>query len=215
MSENSKTGPVYVIDDDPDVRDSLRVRLETAGYDVRLYETASAFLKEYEPGVGCLILDLHLTDISGLELQRLLKERSETLPVIMVTAYPELAKAVEAMKLGAFDFIEKPFDDQVLLAGIEQALVRSERDREMAAMRDEAVARLESLTARERDVLVRVFSGASSRSIAKTLGISQRTVEVHRANIMRKVNVQNLAELLQLASRAGLHWERPLPPSRH
>ena len=119
------------------------------------------------------------------------------------------------MKLGAFDFIEKPFADQVLLAGIEQALVRSERDREMAAMRDEAVARLESLTARERDVLVRVFSGASSRSIAKTLGISQRTVEVHRANIMRKVNVQNLAELLQLASRAGLHWERPLPPSRH
>ena len=94
MSENSKTGPVYVIDDDPDVRDSLRVRLETAGYDVRLYETASAFVKEYEPGVGCLILDLHLTDISGLELQRLLKERSETLPVIMVTAYPELAKAV-------------------------------------------------------------------------------------------------------------------------
>jgi len=204
MSDMTDRGLVYIVDDDPDVRESLSIRLKTAGYTTKAFATAREFLAGYVPGAGCLILDLHLPDIDGLELQRHLTDNSKALPVIVITAYPELAIAVEAMKLGALDFIAKPFDDEILLARVAQALEKSQAAFEDAILRSDARTRLESLTAREKQVLARVASGASSRMIASDLGISQRTVEVHRANIMHKAKVQNLAELLQLASWAGL-----------
>lgn len=202
-------GPVYIVDDDKDLSDSLKIRLEANDLEVRTFATASAFMSEQITDGGCVVLDLRLPDLNGLEVQRWLAARFEALPVIIVTAFANVSVAIQAMKLGAFDFIEKPFESEELVTAVFRALARSEKVHEVAALREEAESRLDSLTARESEVLARVFSGASSRMIAEALGISQRTVEVHRANIMRKLQVQNLAELLRLASRAGFSWSDP------
>ena len=166
----------------------------------------------YAQGLGCLVLHLRLPEMDGLELQRYLNEQPNKLPVIVITAFPELAApqlaaAVKSMKLGAIDFIKKPFNDEVLMADIAKALARSESDNEKFVLREDAKLRLDSLTARENEILAHVFSGESNRSIAEKLGISQRTVETHRANIMNRTHAKNLAELLLMASRVDLHWK--------
>ena len=198
------SAPVFVIDDDPAVLELLGALLATAGFEVRTYPSASAFLEVERPVSGCLIIDVKMPEIGGLELQQRLQDIADLLPIIFVTAFPEIGQAVEAMKRGAVDFIAKPYDDEMLLAAVARALVRSKQARETAIARQQATTRLEALTAREREVLQKVAAGASSRMIAEELGISQRTVEVHRANMMHKAKAQNLAELLNLANLAGV-----------
>jgi len=198
---------VYIIDDDFSVLDSLTILLQTEGYKVIAFRSARAFLEGVKPEAGCLILDLKMPEMTGLELQERLTAESTILPIVIITAYGEVRSAVEAMKLGAFDFIEKPFDDKVLLRTVGNALESGRLEREKLVARRQAEERLASLSAREMEVLDMVASGSSSKLIGENLGISRRTVEIHRANIIRKAGTRTLAELLMLAREAGLGSE--------
>lgn len=195
---------VYIIDDDFSVLDSLTILLETEGYHVMSFRSARAFLEAAKPEAGCLVLDLKMPEMTGLELQERLKAETTVLPIVIITAYGEVRSAVEAMKLGAFDFIEKPFDDKLLLDTVANALQHGRVQREKRMARQLAEERLTSLSAREMEVLDMVASGCSSKLIGDKLGISRRTVEIHRANIVRKAGTRTLAELLMLAREAGL-----------
>ena len=190
---------VHVIDDDVDVRQSLAFLLSTAGLAVRVYESAAAFL-EHLPGVGgCVVTDVRMPEINGLELQRRLKSLNITLPVIVITGHGDIALAVEAMKAGAVDFIEKPFDDEMLLTAIRSALARHAKDARRESQMAEIRGRLKSLTDRERDVLGGLVGGKPNKIIAYELGISARTVEIYRANVMTKMQADSLSELVRMA----------------
>ena len=190
---------VHVIDDDVDVRQSLAFLLSTAGLAVRIHESAVAFLKALpDAQQGCVVTDIRMPEMDGLELQRRLAELKAGFPVIVMTGHGDVPMAVEAMKAGAVDFIEKPFDDETLLSAIRSALDRHVRDRE----REERVAtirkRLEALSNRERDVLRGLAAGKANKVIAYDLGISARTVEVYRANVMTKMQADSLSELVRM-----------------
>jgi two-component system response regulator FixJ len=201
---------VFVVDDDRAMRDSLRWLLESVGLSVRTYPTAADFLREYEPSQpGCLVLDVRMPGMSGLDLQAELARRGAGLPTIVVTGHAEVPMAVRAVKAGALDFIEKPFSDQLLLDRVRQALEIDRQDREVRCRRDEARRRLESLTAREREVLALVVAGKANKEIAADLGLSPKTVEVHRARVMSKMAVDSLAELIRVAILAGVIRENP------
>jgi len=201
---------VFVVDDDRAMRDSLRWLLESVGLSVRTYATAAAFLREYEPSQpGCLVLDIRMPGMSGLDLQAELLRRGAGLPTIVVTGHAEVPMAVRAVKAGAVDFIEKPFSDQLLLDRVRQALELDRQDREVRGRREEAVRRLETLTAREREVLGLVVAGKANKEIAVALGLSPKTVEVHRAHVMAKMAVDSLAELIRVAILAGAIRENP------
>ena len=195
---------VHVIDDDVEVRQSLAFLLSTAGLAVRVHESALAFLKIL-PTVteGCVVTDIRMPGMNGLELQQHLREHQSRLPVIVMTGHGDVALAVEAMKAGAIDFIEKPFDDEVLLSAIRAALahraVASERQARMAAVQE----RLAKLSEREREVLDRLINGKANKVIAYELGISPRTVEVYRANVMTKMQADSLSELVRMALMNG------------
>lgn len=193
-------GVVHVIDDDADVRQSLAFLLSTAGLAVRVHDSAVAFLKVLpEIGEGCVVTDIRMPGIDGLELQRRLGELKRHLPVIVMTGHGDVPLAVEAMKAGAVDFIEKPFDDEIMLSAIRSALARHADDRERdarAAMIQERIARLSD---RERAVLERLVAGKANKMIAYELGISPRTVEVYRANVMTKMQADSLSELVRMA----------------
>ena len=190
---------VHVIDDDAGVRQSLAFSLSTAGLAVRVYESAVAFLKAL-PHVqdGCIVTDIRMPEVDGLELQRKLKALKNTMPVIVITGHGDVALAVEAMKAGAIDFIEKPFDDEGLLATIRSALARHEGDRERGSRAAEVRARLALLSERERQVLDGLVAGKANKVIAYDLGISARTVEIYRANVMTKMQADSLSSLVRM-----------------
>jgi two-component system response regulator FixJ len=191
---------IFLVDDDPAFRASVHWLLEAEGMTVEAFPSAEDFLARFDDtNPGCLLLDVRMAGMSGLDLQEQLRARQANLPVIIVTAHGDVPLAVRAMKAGAVDFIEKPFERKVLLDSIRLALEREDQSRARAARRADARARLAQLTERERQVLALVVEGSLSKQVAARLGISTRTVETHRANIMRKVGVASLPNLVRLA----------------
>ena len=193
-------GVVHVIDDDADVRQSLAFLLSTAGLAVRVHDSAVAFLKVLpEIKDGCVVTDVRMPGIDGLELQRRLGELEQRVPVIVMTGHGDVPLAVEAMKAGAVDFIEKPFDDEVMLSAIRAALTRHINDRERNARTTAIQERIARLSDRERDVLDRLVAGKANKVIAYEIGISPRTLEIRRANVLTKMQADSLSGLVRMA----------------
>lgn len=191
---------VFVIDDDQAVRDSLGLLLRSMGQKARLFDSAQAFLDDYDPGMaGCIVLDIRMPGMSGLELQQKLRGMHCTVPVIFVTGHGDVPMAVEAMHHGAFDFIQKPFRDQELLDRINQALSWDHEHRSDEDYRRGVQERLQSLTPREREVMDCVVRGLANKVIAMDLNLSQRTVEIHRARVMEKMSARSLADLVRMS----------------
>jgi len=191
---------VHVIDDDADVRQSLSFLLGTAGMAVRVHESANAFLSVLpEVEVGCIVTDVRMPGIDGIELQRRLAASGVKLPVIVMTGHGDIALAVEAMKAGAVDFIEKPFDDEVLFGAIRAALARRAGDQERQSRAADVLQRKQLLSERERQVMDGLVAGKPNKIIAHDLGISSRTVEVYRANVMTKMQADSLSALVRMA----------------
>jgi two-component system response regulator FixJ len=202
---------VHVVDDDEAVRDSLSLLLESAGLTVRTYDSATTFLTALPNlAAGCVLTDVRMPGLDGLELQRRLTQLGVRLPVIVMTGHGDVPIAVAALKAGASDFIEKPFDDVQLLAAISSALAASQRKLDEASAVAQITARIASLTPREHEVLDRLVAGQPNKMIAYDLGSSPRTVEVHRARVMEKMGVRSLPELVRMAIAA----ERATPPGK-
>jgi two-component system response regulator FixJ len=196
---------VFVVDDDADVRDSLCALLEAAGFHAEPYESAIKFLASGRATHGgCLIADIRMPDMDGLELQQELVNRRVALPVIIVTGHGDVPLAVRAMKAGAIDFLEKPFDDELLLASVRRALAEGQRTGKDMALVDIAKERVAALTPREHQVLEHLVAGRPNKAIANELDISPRTIEIHRANLMDKMQARSLSELVRMAIAAGL-----------
>jgi two-component system, LuxR family, response regulator FixJ len=196
---------VHVIDDDEALRESLAFLLRAAQLEVKSYASARAFLDELpDESLGCVITDVRMPDISGIDLLRRLKERNIGVPVIVVTGHGDVALAVEAMKIGAADFFEKPFDDELLLASVRSALREQEGEKKRYAERAEIESRIAALSPRERDVLRGLVEGRANKQIAFDLGISPRTVEIYRANLMNKMQADSLSDLVRMALVAGM-----------
>jgi two-component system, LuxR family, response regulator FixJ len=195
----------HVIDDDQAVRESIEFLLRSAQLTVRTYESASAFLAVAPTvGSGCVITDVRMPGITGIDLLRRLKEMGLRLPVIVITGHGDVPLAVEAMKFGAVDFLEKPFDDDVLLASVRSALDRSEASAQLETERAEIRARIALLTNREHEVLDGLVAGHPNKIIAFDLSISPRTVEIYRANVMTKMKAGSLSELVRMTLAAGV-----------
>jgi two-component system, LuxR family, response regulator FixJ len=196
---------VHVIDDDEAVRHSIEFLLRTSGVTARTYDSASAFLNALPAiGSGCIITDVRMPGISGIDLLRRLGEMRIKMPVIVITGHGDVPLAVEAMKNGAVDFLEKPFEDELLLGSVRSALNRSQENAERNAERAEVEARVSSLTNREREVLEGLVAGKPNKIIAFDLAISPRTVEIYRANVMTKMEAASLSELVRMALVVGL-----------
>ena len=197
-------GKVYVLDDDAAMRDSLEFLLGAANFDVTLFESAQHFLDAL-PGIdfGCVVSDVRMPGIDGIELLKRLKAGRSTFPVLIMTGHGDVPLAVEAMKLGAVDFLEKPFEDDRLIGMIEIALQRAESGARNEAATLDIAARIESLSPRERQVMEGLVAGLSNKMIAREYDISPRTIEVYRANVMTKMQASSLSELVRLAIRAG------------
>jgi FixJ family two-component response regulator len=192
---------VYIVDDEPAIRDSLAMLLRSVGLRAQTFPSATAFLEAYGPELsGCLVADVRMPGMSGLELQEALAARESALPVIIITGHGDVAMAVRAMKAGAADFIEKPFNEQVLLDAVHRALAsRKPGGGPSSAGRAELEARVAALTPREKEVLLLVADGRPNKVVATRLGLSTRTVEVHRAKVMEKMQARSLAELVRMA----------------
>lgn len=200
----TSTATVYVIDDDEAVRTSLDWLIASVNLPVRTFASARAFLDDYNADEeGCVVVDVRMPGMSGLELQRKLAETAGHLPVIIITGHGDIHMAVDAMKAGAFDFIEKPFDDQLLLDLVQKAIEKSLEVAHDQALREEIARRLGLLTPREREVLDLVMLGEPNKRIAITLGICEKTVEAHRAKVMEKTQARSIAELIKLVLAAG------------
>jgi two-component system, LuxR family, response regulator FixJ len=196
---------VHVIDDDEALRESLAFLLRAAQLEVKSYPSATAFLDGLpDESLGCVITDVRMPDISGIDLLRRLKELNIGVPVIVVTGHGDVALAVEAMKIGAADFFEKPFDDDLLLASVRSALREQEGQKKRYAERAEIETRIAALSPRERDVLRGLIEGRANKQIAFDLGISPRTVEIYRANLMNKMQADSLSDLVRMALVAGM-----------
>jgi len=190
---------VHVIDDDEAMRESLAFLLDASGLAARTYESASRFLEMFDgSGSGVIVSDVRMPEMSGLELARRLKARETTMPIIMITGHGDVPLAVEAMKAGVVDFLEKPFDEEHLLAAIRAALADSRQKEEEQAERERIRRVLDSLSPREHEVLDGVVAGKLNKVIAHELGISPRTVEVYRANVMSKTGARGLSELVRM-----------------
>jgi len=190
---------VFIVDDDAAVRRSLRLLLDTVGLHSECYPSAVRFLEAYDENrCGCLLLDVRMPSMSGLDLQARLTERGSTLPIIFLTANADVPLAVRAMQAGAFDFLEKPFNDQELIDRVHLALERDARSRRESRGRDEVRGTLGRLTPREREVLELIVEGQANKIVAARLGISERTVEIHRARVMGKMEAASLAHLVRL-----------------
>jgi two-component system response regulator FixJ len=196
-------GHVHVVDDDEAVRDSLSMLLEAAGLSVTAYDSAAAFLDGLDAAApGCVVTDVRMPQISGLELLRRLGDQQARFSVIVLTGAADVPMAVEALKSGALDFIEKPYDAATILSGVRAALARVAAAGDRDARRHETAERIASLSAREREVLDRLMAGLANKEIARELGISHRTVEAYRAKLMIKMEVDSLSALVQAAIAA-------------
>src|SRR5579871_4032537 len=194
-----RTPVVFVVDDDDAVRSSLRLLLKSVGLAATTLPTAQEFLSVYNPHQpGCLILDVRMPGMSGIELQEQLNMRGAMIPVIFITGHGDISMAVEAMRHGAFDFLPKPFRDQDLLDRVQKALEKDARNRQEVAQTDRIRGLFESLTPREREVLELVTSGKPNKVMAADLGVSQRTIEIHRARVMEKMQARSLAQLVRM-----------------
>ncbi len=190
---------VFIVDDDPAIRKSLRWLIESVGLKVQTYELANEFLESYVPDApGCLVLDVRIPGMSGLELQERLRERGYDIPVVIVSGYGDVPMAVRAMKAGAVDFLEKPVSDQVLLDYIQKGIERDIKNKQDLVQNKELIERKNTLTRREREVMGYVVSGQSSREIAEHLNVSFKTVEAHRAKIMKKMKAKSVPKLIQM-----------------
>jgi two-component system response regulator FixJ len=195
---------IFIVDDDMAVRDALKLLLRSVGQAVETYASAQEFLDAYsEDRPGCLVLDIRMPGMSGLELQQKLNERHSILPIIFITGHGDVPMAVEAMQAGAVDFIQKPFRDQDLIDRINQALEKDANNRAALGERNVIRKRLETLTPREREVLDLVVHGKANKVIAGDLKLSQRTVEIHRARVMEKMQASSLAHLVRMVLEVG------------
>lgn len=198
-NSETKQSTVYVVDDDDAMRESLTWLIESVGLNVETYASADDFLESYYPGrPGCVLLDVRMPGMSGLELQGHLQKQQVTVPVIMITGHGDVPMAVRAMKSGAIDFIEKPFNDEQLLESIRNALAIDDTRRDEQSFKAEVASRLSQLTPRESEVMDMVTAGKSNKEIANSLGVSAKTVEAHRAKVMEKMEAGSLAELVRL-----------------
>src|SRR5947209_6220847 len=196
-------GKVYVIDDDDAMRDSLDFLLGAADFDVTLFESAQHFLDALPRDFGCVVSDVRMPGIDGIELLKRLKACRNTLPVLIMTGHGDVPLAVEAMKLGAVDFLEKPFEDERLITMIESAIRQAEPAAKSDAIVQDIATRIATLSPRERQVMDGLMAGLSNKLIAREYDISPRTIEVYRANVMTKMGANSLSELVRLAMRAG------------
>jgi two-component system response regulator FixJ len=195
----AKAPLVHVVDDDASIRDSLSLLLGAAGFAVRTYDSAVAFLQgAADRGTGCVLTDVQMPELNGIELQRRMTELGIRLPVIVMTGHGDVPIAVEALKAGALDFLEKPFEEEHLLQAVREAIEVSQKQHDEAAAVADITARLATLTPREREVLERLLAGQPNKTIAYDLGSSPRTVEVHRARVMEKMGARSLAELVRM-----------------
>ena len=198
-------GKVYVIDDDEAMRDSLNFLLDSSGFDVVLFENAQSFLDALPKlAFGCVVSDVRMPGIDGIELLKRMKAQHSPFPVIIMTGHGDVPLAVEAMKLGAIDFLEKPFEDDRLTTMIETAIRQAEPAARTEALTQDILARIATLSPRERQVMEGLIAGLSNKLIARDYDISPRTIEVYRANVMTKMQASSLSELVRLAMRGGL-----------
>ena len=196
---------VHVVDDDPAMRDSVGFLLDTAGFQVALYEAGTSLLAALvKPARGCVLTDIRMPDVDGLELLRRLRTEGHTLPVVMMTGHGDVPLAVEAMKLGACDFIEKPFDDEALVQVLRSALNRGGASEAADPTLQEFIRRVATLSERERQVMDQLVAGGSSKDIGRALDISPRTVEIYRAKLMAKTQAESLQELVRWSVLAGV-----------
>jgi two-component system, LuxR family, response regulator FixJ len=190
---------VYVVDDDDGMRRALSLLLNTVGYKTAAFASPKEFLDKFTPDTaGCLVLDIRMPGMSGLELQQHLNRMGSMLPVIFITGHGDVPMAVQAMKEGAFEFVQKPFRDQDLLDRINHALEQDKENRSTLARRADVLHRVDSLTPREKQVMALVVDGAANKVIAIDLGLSERTVEIHRAKVMEKMGARSVAHLVKL-----------------
>lgn len=205
MAEPTHAGRVYLVDDEAAVRRSVGFMLKTSGFEVESFESGEEFLKAAPHlAPGCVLLDVRLSGLDGLAVQQAMKDRGIMLPVIIITGHGDVSLAVRAMKAGAVDFLEKPFEKAAVVQALQTAMLRNEGRAELARLADQAHAQLNALTPRERDVLNGLVEGQSNKVIAYDLGISPRTVEIHRANLMSKLGVNSLSDALKIAFTARM-----------
>jgi len=202
---------VYLVDDDPELRNAMERLLESAGLKVTSFASAQQFLDSYDRHApGCLVLDLAMPGLNGLQLQRELEQQASALPIVFLTGRGDIAASVQAMKHGASDFLTKPVDDTELLAAIHEALATDRQRRRGSAERERIAQCLAALTERERQVLGHIVAGRLNKQIAAELGTVEKTIKFHRGNLMRKMGVRVVADLVKLAERAGIG----APPER-
>jgi two-component system, LuxR family, response regulator FixJ len=199
MNSNAPKSTVFIVDDDEAVRNSLCLLLKSLGLAAVAYGSAAEFLAAYDPDhPGCAVLDVRMPGMSGLELQHELNRRGTIIPVIFITGHGDVPMAVEAMRHGAFEFLQKPFREQDFIDCIQRAVARDQENRVQLGEREQLCARLKTLTSREAEVLELVTQGKANKAVAGDLGISQRTVEVHRAHLMEKMGASSLAQLVRM-----------------
>lgn len=202
MTQTSRPPVIFVVDDDAAVRQSLSLLIRSMSLAVETFESAQVFLDQCDERLsGCLVLDIRMPGMSGLDLQEEMRRRGVELPIIFITGHGDVAMAVRAMKAGAIDFIEKPFNDQQLLDRINQALDIERGWREARHQREQIAARIGQLSPREFEVMTRIVAGQANKVIAIDLGLSERTVEIHRSKVMSKTEARSLAELVSMVTR--------------
>ena len=207
------TDTVFIVDDDASVRRSLSRLMRSEGLASESFGSACAYLqREKHDGVGCVVLDINMPEMSGIELQARLAERGHVLPILFLTGYGEVSVSVLAMKRGALDFLVKPVDEADLLGAVRNALEHHRRIWEETAIRESILARVDSLTAREREVMQQLITGALNKTVADRLQIAVKTVKVHRAHTMEKMGVRSVAELLHLCHLAGIEPDSDFNP---
>ena len=205
-----RSATVFLVDDDASVRKALTRLIKSAGYQVQAFASARDFLEHWataDDGPACLVLDVRMPGLSGLDLQQELQSANAPLPIIFITGHGDIPMSVKAMKHGAVDFLPKPVKDKALLGAIAQALERAVRERSVHDKLDDIRRRLETLTSREVEVLRLVITGMLNKQIAHQLGTVEKTIKVHRARVMEKMEVQSLADLVRIAERAGIGQE--------
>lgn len=202
---NDTTATVFVIDDDPSVRKALSRLVKSAGFRAEAFASAEEFLQQPSPNVpACVVLDVHMPGLNGLDLQRTLAQRAACLPIVFITGHGDIPMSVQAMKAGAVDFLPKPFCDQDLLAAVRQAIARHTAARQAEAELVEIRQRAATLSPREREVMALVVSGKLNKQTGHQLGVTVKTIKVHRAQVMRKMGAGSLAQLVRIAERLGI-----------